>query len=174
MKKRGQVSTEYLIVFGIAFMIIITGTFAFLKFAKSGVFSKQQCIIVEPGIECEGFAKDYSFFTTMISCVSPTYKDQCMKISLKNTLDENIFIHNLKLKDYTSARICTDPSCGGPTPITVPSKGSKVIYIIDSNNNLNPSSKINTDFTVEYSIGLSTSFRNTLTGYISGKLLPEP
>ena len=49
MKKKAQVSTEYLIVFGIAFLVIVAGTVAFMKFAKSGALTEQQSCLLATG-----------------------------------------------------------------------------------------------------------------------------
>ncbi|MFH1439529.1 MAG: hypothetical protein ABIG89_03120 [Candidatus Woesearchaeota archaeon] len=59
MKKKSQVSTEYIIIFGLAMLIIIIGTYSYFNLSKSGFADRQECIIAVPGIECHGFSKYY-------------------------------------------------------------------------------------------------------------------
>jgi len=71
MRKKGQISTEYLIVFGIAFLIILVGVFAFMKFSKSGALQQESCLIATGEHSCLGVQVKITGVSVLISSVTP-------------------------------------------------------------------------------------------------------
>ncbi|MFH1439527.1 MAG: hypothetical protein ABIG89_03110 [Candidatus Woesearchaeota archaeon] len=176
MRKKSQISMEYLIVFGIAFLVIISGTFTFMKFAKSGVFTKQQCLITEPGISCENFVKHY----LSTECTTTNNKDRCVVIYIKNTLDEKIKINKVELDKYSETVTKKVTTTGhSNAPVEIAKDTTEGILIFKSPWNIEtdlgflaPGDKITSDFIIEYTIGTDTTTKHYLTGFLSGRLLP--
>ena len=164
-KSKAQVSTEYLIVFGIAFLIIATGTFAFMKFSKSGMWTKSQCIISEPELNCEGFVKTYD------DICGDTNKDKCVILYIKNNMKETITIaaNNIEFEGYSETENSeTIINTNEIKPITVSLKTVGATLPA-----FRPGSKINTDYIITYNVEGSI-VPHYVTGYISGRMLPKP
>ena len=146
-KKNGQISTEYLIVFGIAFLIIIAGVFAFMKFANSGALEQESCIIA----------------TGMHKCASHR-----VLTGTANTI-AYVDIENMGDKMTISGTGTTftigEVTCTAANKIIEENVQDYLTFTCDGK--LPVGSSYSTDFTVKYMPG-DSQVNSILTGHMSG------
>ncbi|MFH1439530.1 MAG: hypothetical protein ABIG89_03125 [Candidatus Woesearchaeota archaeon] len=150
--KKGQISTEYIIVFGIAFLIIVGGVFAFMKFAKSGTLTQESCTIA----------------TGMQKCVASSITEGNIQIGIEN-IGDPITVTSAKAKVGATDCKVPPPPPPPPPPATAIAiaTGGKADFTLACDPALTAGTKVDTDFTIKYTSG-GSSIEQTITGHLTG------
>jgi len=155
-KKKGQISTEYLIVFGIAFLIILAGVFAFMKFSKSGALQQETCLIATGEQKCVGSALK-----------AKVGVDGNSRIQLRvENLGDPMLVKTATITPKTGVTC----KLGTGQQYTVTAT-EKTLNLEGANCKLEVGDKVDADFTIKYQVGnpgsgLIQSFTGHLTGTV--------
>lgn len=158
MRKKGQISTEYLIVFGIAFLIIIAGVFAFMKFSKSGAMKQETCLIATGMQKCTGSSLKAGTGAVSVNLEIENVGDPIAVTSVTATIGSSVCATAIGTKDF---------------PTTAPKQTINLDCVPD----LTANTKVDADFVVKYKNVLSTdptfatALEQTFTGHITGTVV---